>query len=83
MLEFPPAYNWEPLEAAKLNHEFVVRHDTTFSEPIQRLQGEWVFRPGRRFFSGSYTLRHWQVSNGGRRLPVRCRVRAPRQGDRL
>jgi hypothetical protein len=34
---------WEPLEAAKFNDEFLVRHDTTFSDPTLRLQGEWVF----------------------------------------
>jgi hypothetical protein len=34
---------WEPLEAAKLNDEFLFRHDATFSDPTLRLQGEWVF----------------------------------------
>ena len=34
---------WEPLEAAKLNDEFLVRHDATFTDPTLRLQGEWVF----------------------------------------
>jgi hypothetical protein len=34
---------WEPLEAAKLNDEFLFRHDATFSDPTLRLQGEWIF----------------------------------------
>ena len=36
---------WEPLEAAKLNDEFLFRHDSTFSDPTLRLQGEWNFVP--------------------------------------
>ena len=38
-----PTGFWEPLEAAKLNDEFLFRHHTTFTDPTLRLQGEWVF----------------------------------------
>jgi hypothetical protein len=43
--EANPKGFWEPLEAAKLNDEFLSRHDSTFSDPTLRLQGEWTFAP--------------------------------------
>ena len=43
--EANPKGFWEPLEAAKLNDGFLSRHDSTFSDPTLRLQGEWTFAP--------------------------------------
>ena len=43
--EANPKGFWEPLEAAQLNDEFLSRHDSTFSDPTLRLQGEWTFAP--------------------------------------
>ena len=40
-----PTGFWEPLEAAQFNDEFLLRHDTTYSDPTLRLQGELLFTP--------------------------------------
>ena len=34
---------WEPLEAARFNDEFLLRHAATYSDPTLRLQGELLF----------------------------------------
>lgn len=41
--DWNPKGFWEPLAAARLNDEFLSRHDATFTDPTLRLQGEWVF----------------------------------------
>jgi hypothetical protein len=36
---------WEPIDALKLNDEFLFRHQATYFDPTLRLQGELIFAP--------------------------------------
>lgn len=40
-----PTGFWEPLEAARFNDEFLLRHAATYADPTLRLQGELQFTP--------------------------------------
>lgn len=41
-----PSGYWEPLDALKLNDEFLLRHGATYFDPTLRLQGELTFARG-------------------------------------
>jgi hypothetical protein len=41
-----PSGYWEPLDALKLNDEFLLRHGATYFDPTLRLQGELSFTRG-------------------------------------
>ena len=43
--EANPRGFWEPVDALKLNDEFLFRHGATYFDPTLRLQGELTFAP--------------------------------------